>query len=76
MLYNVKLKEQTIHIMHDLNKEYREIHKTTFTKQDKEILGIPNPKLIACVIKKNIELQMEETRFQKYITLFFVNVSE
>ena len=63
--YNVKLTEQTIHILHDSNKEYREKYKTTFTKQAKEILDIPNPKSIACTIKVNNELQMEETCFER-----------
>ena len=41
---NVKLKEQTNDILNDLNKDYREKYKTTFTKQAKEILSIPFPK--------------------------------
>ena len=36
-------------------KEY----KTTFTKQAKEILDIPNPKSVAHTIKENIELQIK-----------------
>ena len=62
---NVKRKEQTKDILNDLNKEYREKYKTTFTKQAKEILGIPNPKSIANTIKENIELQMDETCFER-----------
>ena len=54
-LYNVKFTEQTIHILHDSNNEYREKCKTTFTKQAKEILDTPNPKLIACTIKENTD---------------------
>ena len=60
---NVKLKEQTNDILNDLNKDYREKYKTTFTKQAKEIRGIPNPKLIAHTIKENIKFKMEETCF-------------
>ena len=59
LFYNLKLKKQTIHILHDLNKEYPEKYKTTLTKQPKEILHIPNLKSIAYTIKENIELQME-----------------
>ena len=62
---NVKLKEQTNEILNDLNKDYRKKYKTTFTKQAKEILGIPNPKPIAHTIKENIELQMEETFYER-----------
>ena len=61
----MKLKEQTIHILHDSNKEYREKYKTTFTKQAKEIPDIPNPKSIPYTIKENIELQMEEICFER-----------
>ena len=64
LFYNVKLKKQTVHILHDSNKEYCKICKTTFSKQGKEILGIPNPELIACTIKENIELQTEDTCFE------------
>ena len=60
LFYNVKFKEQTIHILHDSNKEYSEKCKATFTKQVKEILDIPNPQSTACSIKENIELQIEE----------------
>ena len=60
---NVKLKEQTNDILNDLNKDYREKYKTTFTKQAKEIRGIPNPKSIAHTIKENIKFKMEETCF-------------
>ena len=42
--YNMKLKEQTLHILHVSNKEYREKWKATFTKQVQEILHIPNPR--------------------------------
>lgn len=52
---NVKLKEQTKDILNDLNKEYCKKYKTTFTKQAKEILGIPIPKLIVHTIKENTE---------------------
>ena len=72
----VKLKEQTKDILNDLNKEYCEKYKTTFTKQAKEILGIAIPKSIAHTIKENIELQMEETCFERQLTLFFADVSE
>ena len=34
-------------------------------KQAKEVLGIPNPKSTAYTIKENIELQMEETCFER-----------
>ena len=54
--HNVNLKEQTIHILHGSNKEYREKYKTTFTKQVTEIFDILNAKSIACTIKENIEL--------------------
>ena len=57
--------EQTIYILHGPNKEYREKYKRTFTKQAKEILNNPNPNSIACTIKENIELQMEEICFEK-----------
>ena len=33
----MKITEQTINILHDLNKEYRKKCKTTFTKTAKEI---------------------------------------
>ena len=65
LFYNVKLQEQTIHILHDSNKEYRKKYKTTFIKQAKEILDIPNPISIAYTIKKNIELQTEEICFDR-----------
>ena len=61
----MKLKKQTIYILHDSNKEYRQKYKVTFKKQAKETLDIPNPKSIACTIKENIELQMEEICFER-----------
>ena len=60
LFYNVKLKEQTIHILHDSKKEYCKEYKTNFAKQAKEILDIPNPKSVACTIKEDIELEMED----------------
>ena len=65
LLYNKKFRKQTIHILHDSNNQYREKYKTTFTKQPKEILDIPNPKSIACTIEENTELQMEEICFER-----------
>ena len=65
----MKRKEQTIHVMHDFKK--KSTWKTTFAKHAKEILGVPNPKSIACIIKKNVESQMEEMCFERKLTLFF-----
>ena len=61
--HNVKLKEQTTHILHGSNKEYHERYKTTFTKQATEIFDILDVKSIVCTIKGNIELQMEDICF-------------
>ena len=60
LLYHLKRKEQTIHILHDSNKGYLEKYKKTFTEQAKEILDIPNPRSIVCTSKVNIELQTEK----------------
>ena len=62
---NVKLNEQTIHILQGSNKEYRKKYKTTFTKLAKQIFDIRNPNLITCTIKENMELQMQEICFQR-----------
>ena len=65
MFFNLKLKKQAIHIMH----EYREKYKTAFTKQAKEILDTPNSKSISRTIKENIELQIEIC-FERKLTFF------
>ena len=51
--------------MHDSKKKKSIYQKTTFTKQAKEMLDISNRKSIACAIKENVELQMEEICFER-----------
>ena len=71
LLYHLKRKGQTIHILHDSNKGYLEKYKKTFTEQAKEILDIPNPRSIVCTSRVNTELQIEKIWFDRWLTLFF-----
>ena len=55
------LKEKTKEIINNLNRDYRKNYRTTFTKQFKKTLGLPDVKNIAKSVKENIEDIWEET---------------
>ena len=55
------LKEKTKEIINNLNWDYRKNYCTTFTKQFKETLDLPDVKNIAKSVKENIEDIWEET---------------
>ena len=55
------LKEKTKEKIYNLNRDYRKNYRTTFTKQFKETLDLPDVKIIAKSVKENIEDICEET---------------
>ena len=55
------LKEKTKEKIYNLNRDYRKNYRTTFTKQFKETLDLPDVKNIAKSVKENIEDIWEET---------------
>ena len=55
------MQEKTKEIINDLNRDYRKNYRTTFTKQFKETLDLPDVKSIAKSVKENIEDIWEET---------------
>ena len=55
------LKEKTKEKIYNLNRDYRKNYRTTFTKQFKETLDLPDVKNIAKSVKENIEDICEET---------------
>ena len=55
------LPEKNEEIINNFNQDYRKNYRTTFTKQFKETLDLPDVKSIAKSVKENIEDIWEET---------------
>ena len=59
------LQEKTREIINNLNRDYRKNYRTTFTKQSKETLDLPDVKSTAKSVKENIEDIWEETYVER-----------